>query len=82
MDFFSETSCWLIDICLGLYIPVTGRLTCVVGSFFQKLAAGSLTFAKAYSNGEAKSQIDNLEQELEAEIKRETKSVPDTKIAR
>ena len=48
----------------------------------QKLAAGSLTFAKAYSNGEAKSQIDHLEQELEEEIKRDTKSVPDTKVAR
>ncbi|XP_052067193.1 uncharacterized protein LOC127706577 [Mytilus californianus] len=51
-------------------------------SSLKKLAAGSLTFAKAYSNGEAKSQIDHLEQELEEEIKRDTKSVPDTKVAR
>lgn len=51
-------------------------------SSLKKLAAGSLTFAKAYSNGEAKSQIDNLEQELEAELKRDSKTVPDTKVAR
>lgn len=49
---------------------------------FQKLAAGSLTFVKAYSNGQANSAIDSLEQELEAEIKRDTKTEPQEGCAR
>jgi len=61
------------------YIPMTcGYLYFI----FQKLAAGSLTFVKAYSNGQANSAIDTLEQELEAEIERERKTVPNTRIAR
>jgi uncharacterized protein involved in exopolysaccharide biosynthesis len=42
----------------------------------------SLYKPRQITMNQQKSQIDNLEQELEAEIKRETKSVPDTKIAR
>ena len=51
-------------------------------SFFKKLAAGSLTFVKAYSSGQASSAIDGLEDELEAEIQREKQTVATSGFAR